>query len=166
MRRVAILFMLTALVLGGLAGVTPPPAAAAGDWIWPVVGPVTRGYDPPLSVYGAGHRGIDIAVAFGTEIHAPATGTVSFAGKVGVNLFLTIAHDGGLSSTYSWVSALLVHEGDAVTVDQPVALTGSGHPGDLLPSLHFGVKLDGAYVNPLLYLDAFDVGALIRLAPV
>ena len=166
MRRTAVLFLLTALTLCGMAATGPPPAVAAGDWLWPVVGRITRGYDPPLSVYGAGHRGIDIAVPTGTEIRAPAAGSVSFAGKVGGNLFLTIAHAGGLSSTYSWVSALLVHRGDAVTAGEPVALTGSGHPGDPIPSLHVGVKLDGAYVDPLLFLGAFDLGTMIRLAPV
>ena len=166
MRRVAVLFLLTALALSSLAVVGPPRAAAAGDWLWPVVGPITRGYDPPLSVYGAGHRGIDIGVPAGTEIRAPAAGTVSFAGKVGGNLFLTIVHAGGFSSTYSWISAVLVHKGDTVIAGAPVALSGSGHRGDLIPSLHLGVKLDGAYVDPLLYLTAFDMGMMIRLAPV
>ncbi len=166
MRRVAVVFLLTALALSGLEAAGSHPAAATGGWLWPVVGPITRGYDPPLSVYGAGHRGIDVAVPTGTEIRAPAAGTVSFAGKVGGDLFITIVHDGGLSSTYSWISALLVHKGDVVTAGEPIARSGSGHPGDLVPSLHLGVKLDGAYVDPLLYLAAFDVGTMIRLAPV
>ncbi len=166
MRRVVVLFLLTALALSGVEATGSHRAVAAGDWLWPVVGPVTRGYDPPLSVYGAGHRGIDVAVPAGTEIRAPAAGTVSFAGKVGGDLFLTIVHAGGLSSTYSWISALLVHKGDVVTAGEPLALTGSGHPGDPVPSLHFGVKLDGAYVDPLLFLASFDVGTMIRLAPV
>ena len=42
---------------------------------------------------------------------------------------------------------------------------GGGHTGDLVPNLHFGVKLDDAYVDPLDYLASIDISALIRLAP-
>ena len=42
---------------------------------------------------------------------------------------------------------------------QPVALTGWGHAGDSVPNLHFGVRLDDAYVDPLDYLGALDVSA-------
>ncbi len=157
--------LLTALLLLA-AGSGAEPATAAGTWPWPVAGPVLRGFDPPQSTYGAGHRGIDIGAPVGTRITAPADGMVTFAGKVGGNLFLTIGHGGGLSSTYSWITSLLVHKGDAVVVGQPVARTGSGHPGDLVPSLHLGVKLNGAYVDPLDYLAPLDVGSLIHLAPV
>lgn len=59
------------------------PAAADGTWLWPVVGPITRGFDPPDSPYGSGHRGIDIATDAGTIVLAPASGTVKFAGPIG-----------------------------------------------------------------------------------
>jgi murein DD-endopeptidase MepM/ murein hydrolase activator NlpD len=101
----------------------------------------------------------------GMQIVAPAAGTVTFAGKVGGHLFLTIAHGGGLASTYSWLSKLLVHKGDLVSGGQPVALSGAGHPGDLAPSLHMGVKLGTTYADPLEYLVPLDVSSLIRLAP-
>ncbi|HET7928822.1 MAG TPA: M23 family peptidase, partial [Actinomycetota bacterium] len=39
------------------------PVPQAGTWAWPVQGPVIRGFDPPDTPFGAGHRGIDIAVA-------------------------------------------------------------------------------------------------------
>lgn len=165
-RRIASFWMLWLLVAGALLGPAPAPARAAGDWTWPVVGPVIRAFDPPDSPYGSGHRGIDIAAAPGTIVVAPASGTVTFAGPVGGRLFLTLAHAGGLSSTYSWISEVLVRKGDQVVRGQAVARTGDGHPGDLVPSLHLGVKLDGAYVDPLAYLGPLDMGLLIRLAPI
>jgi murein DD-endopeptidase MepM/ murein hydrolase activator NlpD len=146
--------------------VVATPAYAAADWTWPVSGPVVGGYDPPASTYEAGHRGIDIAAPAGTVVVAPAPGSVTFAGSVGGHLFVTLAHAGGLSSTYSWVSALLVHKGDRVVSGQPIARSGSGHPGDVIANLHLGVKLDGAYVDPMLYLAPLDVGSFIRLAPI
>lgn len=141
------------------------PASAAGAWTWPVVGPVLKGYDPPASTYGAGHRGIDIAAPVGTAVVAVAAGTITFAGPVGGHLFVTVTHPDGLASTYSWVSALGVHKGDQVVAGQTIARSGSGHPGDAIASLHFGVKLQGEYVDPMLYLAALDVGSFIRLAP-
>jgi murein DD-endopeptidase MepM/ murein hydrolase activator NlpD len=135
-------------------------------WTWPVTGPVIRGFDLPDDPYGSGHRGIDIAVPVGTPIVAPADGTVSFAGQVGGRLFLTIDHGGGVSSTYSWLTANLVKKGDVVIRGQPVALTGWGHPGATVPHLHFGVRLSGAYVDPMEYLGPVSLAAFVRLAPI
>ena len=153
------------LVAPALVGAVATPVLAAGTWTWPVTGPVIRGFDPPASPYGSGHRGIDIAAAAGSVAVAPADGRVSFAGPVGGRLFLTIDHGGGLESTFSWVSALQVRRGVVVVQGQPVASTGGGHTGDLVPNLHLGVKLDDAYVDPLDYLGPIDLSALIRLAP-
>jgi murein DD-endopeptidase MepM/ murein hydrolase activator NlpD len=151
-----------------LVAVTVPaePVRAAGTWTWPVTGPVIRAFDPPDSPYGSGHRGIDIAVAAGTVVLAPADGRVTFAGPVGGRLFLTIDHSGGLESTYSWVAALDVRRGDLVGQGQAVARSGTGHTGDAVPNLHVGVKLDDAYVDPLDYLEPIDIAGWLRLAPV
>jgi hypothetical protein len=146
--------------------VAAPAAHAAVPWTWPVVGPVVRGFDPPDDPYGAGHRGIDIAVDLVTVIVAPDAGVVTFAGKVGGRLFLTIDHGGGLSSTCSWLTEVMVRKGDHVVRGQPVATTGWGHPELPMPHLHFGVRLDGTYVDPLHYLEAASVSGLIRLAPI
>jgi len=143
-----------------------PRAAGSGAWTWPVAGPVIRAFDPPASPYGSGHRGIDIAAAAGSIAVAPADGRVAFAGPVGGRLFLTIDHGGGLESTYSWVASLAVRKGDLVRQGQPVARTGGGHMGDLIPNLHLGAKLNDVYVDPLDYLEQVDLTAFLRLAPV
>lgn len=141
------------------------PAVAAVPWSWPVTGAIVRGFDPPDSPYGSGHRGIDIAAAVGTTVGAPDDGVVSFAGPVGGRLFLTIDHGGGLTSTSSWLTSLLVRKGAHVVRGQPIATTGWGHPDLLVPHLHFSARLNGSYVDPLTYLGALDVSSLIRLAP-
>ena len=142
------------------------PARATGSWTWPVVGAVVRGFDPPDSPYGSGHRGIDIAAPVGALVRAPAAGVVSFAGRVGGHLFVTIDHGGGLLSTCSFLSSLLVHKGDLVAQGQVIALAGAGHLGDTTPSVHLGVRLNGQYVDPLDYLSPARLVDLIRLAPV
>jgi murein DD-endopeptidase MepM/ murein hydrolase activator NlpD len=160
MRRILVALVVVLLVAS--AG----PAGATGAWNWPVVGPVIQGFDPPSSPYGAGHRGIDLAVPVGTIVRAPASGVVTFAGTVAGHLFVTIDQGGGVLSTSSFLSGLLVRKGDVVIAGQPIALSGTGHPGDAVPNLHFGVRLNGQYVDPLDYLRPLSVVDLIRLAPV
>lgn len=140
-------------------------ARAAGDWSWPVVGPVIRGFDPPDTPFGSGHRGIDIAVSVGTPVRAAEAGVVTFAGPVGGRLFLTIDHGFGLESRYSFLSALAARRGDVVSEGQVVGRSGTGHTGDLVPNLHFGVLLNDVYVDPLDYLGPVEVWRFIRLAP-
>ncbi len=142
-----------------------PAGAVTAGWPWPVVGAVLRAFEPPSSPYGPGHRGIDIAAPIGTTVLAPAPGVVSFAGYVGGQLFVTLDHGGGLETTYSWLSAKLVRKGDVVVAGQAIASSGIGHPGSTIPHLHFGVKLDDVYVDPMAYLSPGSVVDLIRLAP-
>lgn len=143
----------------------PAPVCASGDWTWPVVGPVIRGFDPPASPFGSGHRGIDIAAPVGTPVHAATSGTVTFSGPVGGRLFVTVDHGAGLESTYSFLDSIAVRRGDVVSPGQAIARSGTGHAGDIVPSLHFGVKLTDAYVDPLEYLGPVEVWRFIRLAP-
>ncbi|MEW6059320.1 MAG: M23 family metallopeptidase [Actinomycetota bacterium] len=149
-----------------LAWLAPAYAGAAGEWSWPVVGPVIHGFDAPSTPYGSGHRGIDIAAAFGTPVRAPAPGVVKFAGQVGGELFVSIDHGGGLVSSYSWVSTVLVHKGDVLGEGTALALSGIGHVGVSPAHVHFGVKWDGVYVDPLSVLAPARLVGLIRLVPV
>jgi murein DD-endopeptidase MepM/ murein hydrolase activator NlpD len=152
-----------ALAMG--APLAAPAAAVADPWTWPVDGPIVRAYDPPDDPFGAGHRGIDIAAATSTAVLAPADGTVTFAGPVGGRLFVSIDHGGGVVSTSSYLSSLDVRRNDRVTWGQPLGLSGSGHAGATVPHVHFSVRVDGVYDDPLAYLAAPDLGAVLRLAP-
>jgi len=152
------------LVIGATMA-APPALPAAGTWTWPVGGPVIRAFDPPETPFGSGHRGIDIAVPVGTVVVAPDAGVVTFAGPVGGELFVTLDHGEGLTSTCSWVSVTLVRRGDAVARGAPIALSGRGHPGSSVPHLHLGVRLDGVYLDPLEFLGPASVSGFIRLAP-
>ncbi|MDQ3956091.1 MAG: peptidoglycan DD-metalloendopeptidase family protein [Actinomycetota bacterium] len=130
----------------------------------PVDAPIERHYDAPASAWGAGHRGIDYAVASGEVVRAAGAGTVSFAGAVAGGLVVSIDHGAGLKSTYSILTRVDVTTGDEVAEGQFIGVTGKAHPG-AFDDLHFGVKLDGDYVDPVLYLGRLDVSGAIHLAP-
>jgi murein DD-endopeptidase MepM/ murein hydrolase activator NlpD len=147
------------------AAVVAPAAVPDGTWTWPVLGPVIGAFEPPETPFGSGHRGIDVAVAAGTVVVAAEGGVVAFAGPVGGQLFVTVDHGGGLTSTYSWVSSLLVRRGDVVGEGMPIATSGRGHPGAPVPHLHFGVRQDDVYLDPMAFLGPLSVSDFIRLAP-
>ena len=157
--------IVTVLVGTQLSAAVAAAPAADRSWAWPVRGPVIRAFEPPETPFGSGHRGIDVAVPVGTVVVAPDAGLVVFSGKVGGQLFVTLDHGGGLTSTYSWLSETLVRKGDAVPRGASIARTGQGHAGGSVPHLHLGVRLDATYLDPMEFLEPPSVSAFIRLAP-
>lgn len=140
-------------------------APEVGSYAWPVQGPVIRGFESPPTPYSSGHRGIDIAVPFGTTMVAAQDGVVTFAGWVAGALFISIDHPDGIRTTYSWLSAVRVKKGDRVVRGQVIGSTGHGHPDVLIPHLHFGARIGQTYIDPMLLLEAGSVASLIHLAP-
>lgn len=155
------------LVAGLLASPAPAaatsprdPAFAQRDWVWPLASfRLERVFEAPAHRYGPGHRGIDLRADPAAEVRAPAGGTVAFSGDVAGRGILTIDHGAGLVTTLEPVDSDLavgssVAEGDAVAT---VALGGHSAPG----ALHFGVRLDGEYINPLLLLGELPRAVLL-----
>ncbi len=68
------------LATTGLTGSSP--GSATGVWPLDPRPAVVAGFDPPLSAYGAGHRGVDLAGAPGQQVRAAAAGRVTFAGSL------------------------------------------------------------------------------------
>lgn len=155
---VAVALVLSALVLSGA------PAHAATWLIPPVDGVIARRFEPPGTMWGPGHRGIDYAVAAGSSVRAAADGTVVFAGRVANTLAVTIAHDGGMTSTYSDLSQVLVALGQRVEQGYWIGRVGVAHDGGE-PGIHLGLKIEGAYVDPAAFMGPIDMGHAIRLAP-
>jgi murein DD-endopeptidase MepM/ murein hydrolase activator NlpD len=149
----------------GMFDAAPAADPAWGTYAWPVVGPVTRGFEPPPDPYGPGHRGIDIAADVGTPIVAAQDGVVAFAGWVAGALYISIDHPDGVRTTYSWVSSAAVSAGASVVRGQPIGTTGTGHPGVSPPHLHFGALQGDTYLDPMVLLEHGTVAGLIHLAP-
>jgi len=117
--------------------------------IWPVNGPVVSGFGMR---WGRMHEGIDIAVPYGTPIHAAAGGTVIFSGWMGgYGNFVIIDHGGGMATAYGHQSAIAVGGGQTVSQGQVIGYVGcTGHCFG--PHLHFEVRINGTPVDPLGYL--------------
>ncbi|MEU3555098.1 M23 family metallopeptidase [Streptomyces fragilis] len=124
---------------------------------WPVgVRPsVLRGWEPPPSAYGRGHRGVDLAAGAGAEVRSVAAGRVSFAGRVAgrgvVSVELTGTGDPPLRTTFQPVSPE-VRRGDAVGAGAVLGGLGAGdHCGGAV-CLHWGLRRGPAYLDPLTLL--------------
>ena len=136
------------------------PRALRGSWSWPVIGPhpLARPYLAPPTPYAAGHRGIDILAAAGTSVRAPDDGVVHFVGVVVDRPVLSLAHGGGVLSSFEPVSSEL-RAGDHVVRGEVIGTLIAGHC--TTPCLHLGARIDGNYVNPLLFLGGVPWSVLL-----
>jgi len=133
--------------------------AAGAPMVWPLVGVITSrfGYRQ-LRVSGSNfHTGLDIDGDTGDPIVAAVAGTVTFSGWRGGYGNLVIVTNGNTDYYYAHASELLVSEGTEVKVGQLLALVGS--TGNSTGShLHFEVRVDGDYVDPLPILETTAAG--------
>ena len=126
-----------------------PSHVSSSGFIWPVNGPITS---PFGWRWGRMHEGIDIAVGYGTPIHAAAAGTVVWCGWMsGYGNLVAIDHGGGISTAYGHQSSIAVGNGASVGQGQTIGYVGcTGHCFG--PHLHFEVRVNGTPVDPLRYL--------------
>ncbi len=126
-----------------------------GVFRWPCNGVVTSYFGGRYTgIYGAStyHEGIDIGNGYGTPIYASDGGTVSYTGWYGGYGYLVIIdHGNGYKTYYGHNSSIIVSEGEHVYQGQAIAYMGSTgiSSGN---HCHFGIMINGTFVNPLNYL--------------
>ncbi|MCJ7934833.1 MAG: M23 family metallopeptidase [Chryseobacterium sp.] len=99
------------------------------------------------------HKGLDIAVAYGSDVRAAAAGTVIFSGqKGGYGNCVIVSHGNGLATLYGHLSQLISKINDKVKVGQVIAKSGnSGRSTG--PHLHYEVHKNNTPVNPKLFMN-------------
>ena len=144
-------------VVVGLLGAAPSSGDA--DWLWPVEGPrtVIEPFAAPAHEYGPGHRGIDIAAS--GDVHAPADGVVAFVGTVVDRPLLTIDHGGGLVTTFEPVIASVSSGAEVSAGDVIGTVSTGGHASS--GALHLGLRVHGAYVDPMIMFGPIERAILL-----
>lgn len=107
----------------------------------------------PTEGASSDHQGMDIGAPTGTDIVAAASGTVVVSTySYSAGNYVMVSHGGGVYTVYMHASKLLVSVGDSVKSGQVIAKVGStGYSTG--PHLHFGIRVNGTYVNPRKYVS-------------
>ena len=101
---------------------------------------------------GRMHTGTDFAAATGTPIYAWKSGTVTQASwNGGYGNFIEIKHSDGTVSRYAHLSKYAISSGQEVHKGQVIGYVGSTG-NSTGPHLHFELKINGNFVNPMNYL--------------
>jgi hypothetical protein len=134
---------------------TAPESVWSGSFVAPT-------QTEPTGVFGAGrvfngklrnqHQGLDFHASAGTPVHATNSGKVLLArGLYFEGNCVALDHGDGLITFYMHLSEFRVKEGEAVEKGQLLGLSG-GTGRATAPHLHFGVRWQGAYLDPATLL--------------
>lgn len=110
-----------------------------------------RTYNDNPAIYY--HTGLDLGYCKGTDVYAPARGTVVgvFPNQVVRGNSIVIDHGMGVYTTYMHLNEILVNQGDIVESGQLIGIIGTTGRSTG-PHLHFEVDIQGTPVNPLTWL--------------
>ena len=137
-------------------------AGTTGGYAWPCssirwITSKFGGRNSPGGIGSTNHKGVDIGTPMNTPILAAKSGTVTWASwNGGYGECVIIYHGKGNSTLYGHLDngAYNVKVGD--TVRQGDVIAWSGTTGNSTgPHLHFGIKENDTWVDPLNYLTGW-----------
>lgn len=134
-------------------------------------GKVTQGFATPIAsrtqgglydestvkAWGGTHKGLDIAMKQGTDLPAPVSGTVVYAGQDGGwGGTVIIRDESGAEHRLSHLSTVGLQEGAKISKGQIVGKSGgkpgtSGAGNSTGAHLDYRIRVGGKYVDPLSY---------------
>ena len=140
-------------------GTTSSSSAIHLSWPVPTSYPITSPFGWRQNPWGPGrdfHHGIDIGVPLLTPVHAACSGVVKVASWVngfrgGYGNAVEILCNIGPLTLYAHNTKLVVHVGETVGRGQLISYSGSTG-NSTGPHLHFGVKVNGTWENPIDFL--------------
>ena len=149
----------------------------SSSYAWPSPGYTTInsyfGYrHSPTAGASSYHSGLDIGAPEGAQLIATTSGEITFTGFLGGGGYTITLTSGNIKFTYCHVSPYyIVKKGDYVTRGQIIGYVGpkyvygvkgnqysdeNGRPTNGAttgPHLHFGVRINGNYVDPLAFFS-------------
>lgn len=145
--------MVTPKIASVATPATPTPSSSDTKSVAANTSPKEQNNAPAEADQMQYHKGLDIAVAYGSNVIATAAGTVIFAGqKGGYGTCVIISHGNGLATLYGHLSQLVAKTNDKVKVGQVIAKSGnSGRSTG--PHLHYEVHKNNTPVNPKLFMN-------------
>lgn len=135
-------------------GITTPlnpgeglPPVAGGDLVKPLSKLWVSGY-----TFDSSHPGTDFGLTTGQEVFAAHSGIVETAvwSSVGYGFTITLKGD-PYWTRYAHLQGFAVAAGDRVNAGQVIGF-GDSTGNSTGPHLHFELKVNGSFVDPLLYL--------------
>lgn len=98
------------------------------------------------------HPGIDLAGTWHEDVHAPADGTVIFAGRNGgYGNLIRIKHKYGVVTAYGHLQKVLVTKGQKVTIGKTIGKMGSTGRSTG-QHLHYEIYIDKKHVDPGIFI--------------
>lgn len=153
------------LTTSALTGAAPGPTTPSTG-VWPlrprpaVVAP----FDPPLTTYGPGHRGVDLAGTPGQEVRVAVDGRVTFAGSLAGRGVVVVSH-GSTRTTYEPVHASVRVGTEVVAGDVLGTLESFASHCAPAACLHWGLIEGKTYLDPLTLVGGGPVRLLPLYAP-
>lgn len=130
-----------------------------GGFVKPTDGKLTGAFGLRRVINGqerSPHSGVDIGAPTGAEVRACNSGIVVLCDELYLcGRTIIIDHGLGLYSMYFHLSEIFVKEGDRVGVGEKIGLVGSSGRVTA-PHLHWGIRLQGARVDPFSLLRAMS----------